>query len=308
MFSPSGSIQPKESLDDLLLSLEPIWKKAQRFLALDSLIGWEAELHLLKDEAMALNLALATWQEAQVKESSPTTVGHVTSKQTGPGLGVGCWPGRVDVYFDLYIAGVWNTCRTVRCFLLDLILQLVGILSDNKDHICEQKDAINLLEGILASIPYHLTEDLQLFLQDAGKGTRIMNPGRPVGGLLLMHPLFLVLQLSIIPPQVKEYIKTCLAWIGAHMGIGQASIFARVRILTTPLYFILLIKDFLKTISNFTRIKGSSNPDPALRWRLYDCLGRIACLIIKIFYKRIKYQNGNIEDKIQSLMQLQDTM
>jgi len=48
-------------------------------------------------------------------------------------------------------------------------------------------------------------------------------PGRPVGGLLLMHTLYMVSVLSIIDPVLKTYMKDCLIWIGREMRIGQAT-------------------------------------------------------------------------------------
>jgi len=59
------------------------------------------------------------------------------------------------------------------------------------------------------------------------KNAAAMNPGRPVGGLLLMHPIYVASTLLIVPQHMREYMKECLEWIGMHMGIGQASLFAK---------------------------------------------------------------------------------
>jgi hypothetical protein len=53
--------------------------------------------------------------------------------------------------------------------------------------------------------------------------------GRPVGGLLLMYTLYVLLTLPIVEPKLKVYIRDCLAWIGTHMGIGQATILSKVK-------------------------------------------------------------------------------
>ena len=205
----------------------PIWKRADALLTNPS--TGPDDLYLLQHEVMALDLGIAKWQEAQVQDFKPRTVGYVSQGKAGPNPGVGYWPGKVDTYFDLYVAGVWNTSRTARFLLINLIYTLSNILNNNQDHSREQQDALRLVEDICASIPYHLADDLQTFLRDMGKkNTTAMNPGRPVGGLLLMHPVYAASQLSIIPQQMREYMRECLVWIGTHMGIGQASLFAKV--------------------------------------------------------------------------------
>ncbi len=70
-----------------------------------------------------------------------------------------------------------------------------------------------------------------VFIRDVGKNAAAaMNPGRSVGGLLLMHTIYVASNLSIVPQQIRLYLKDCLEWIGMYMGIGQASLFAKVRI------------------------------------------------------------------------------
>ena len=229
MFPTPYSSDLGQSLDNLLFLFGPIWRKADALLA-NQLVGSD-DLYLLKVEAMALDQGFAKWQEAQAEDFKPTTVGQVSQGQARSILAVGYWPGRVDTYFDLYVAGVWNTSRTARFLLINLILKLSKILNDNQNHSREHQDALRLVEDIVASIPYHLTEDLQVFLRDMGKNAAAMNPGRPVGGLLLMHPIYVASKLLIVPQQMREYMTECLAWIGMYMGIGQASLFAKVRVL-----------------------------------------------------------------------------
>jgi len=187
------------------------------------------ELYVLQAAAIALERDFAQWQGTRAQDYRPTTVGQVSQQVGSHNYGVGCWPGRVDTYHDLYVAGVWNTTRIARLLLFDLIIRLPSsILDDRVDHSREHEEARCLVVDMLASIPYHLTANLQVFLQDAGRGaTQVSNPGRPVGGLLLMNSLQVASQLAIVPPRVREYMRDCLVWIGGNMGIGQASLAAR---------------------------------------------------------------------------------
>lgn len=229
MFSVPHSSNLDQSLDTLLLMFGPIWRKAETILA-NSLIGPD-DIYQLKNEATALDRSFAKWQEGQVEDFRPSIVGHVKQGQAGSNLRVGYWPGRVDTYFDLYVAGVWNISRTARLLLINLMLELSNTFNDNQTHNREQQYALRLVEDIIASIPYHLTEDLQAFLRDMGNNSgAAINPGRPVGGLLLMHPIYVASTISIVPEQMREYMRECLAWMGTCMGVGQASVFAKVRV------------------------------------------------------------------------------
>ena len=179
-----------------------------------------------------MNQAFIQWQEAQIKDVKPRTVGYVSQGRAHSNGEVGYWPGKVDAYFDLYVAGVWNTACTFRLLLLDMIVRLSKVLNDNDSHVSEQEDALRLVEDIVASIPFHLAEDLQVFLrdtQDEGAATRKIKPGKPVGGLLLLHPVCIASKLSIVPPRLQDYTRECLEWIATNMGIGQASLLTKVR-------------------------------------------------------------------------------
>ncbi|RFU24907.1 hypothetical protein B7463_g11437, partial [Scytalidium lignicola] len=212
------------SLYGLWTILYPIWQKWEYILRNQS-TRFE-NLCISMDELLALNERIIEWQEVQLQAFKPRTAGYVGLGQARSSTDAGYWPGRVDAYFDLYIASVWNICRTVRFLLLNLVLGLSKTVNSDKDFSREHRDILSLVEDLVSSIPYYLTEDVQCFLRDVGNNTAITCPGRSVGGLLLMHPLYLASTLVAIPPEMRDYMKECLSWIGLHMGIGQASIFA----------------------------------------------------------------------------------
>jgi hypothetical protein len=85
----------------------------------------------------------------------------------------------------------------------------------------------DLTRSIVSSIPYLLSADLQAFVKNVPAKSPLV-AGRPVGGLLLIHGLFLLSTLPIIDPKVKRYLRDCLVWIGDHMGIGQAHVLSKV--------------------------------------------------------------------------------
>ena len=129
----------------------------------------------------------------------------------------------------VYVAAIWNTYRKARLTILDLILLLSARLDDNQDHSRERAEAQELIDDMVASVPYHLTDDPQALLCKAENAPQPLVPGKPVGGLLLMHPLYVTSLLPIVPEAQRSQMKECLAWIGIHMGIGQATVFSKVR-------------------------------------------------------------------------------
>jgi hypothetical protein len=109
----------------------------------------------------------------------------------------------------------------------------------------EQQSRV-LIDDILASIPYHLANDPREYLDAIASGTTPLI-GRPVGGLLLLHPLYVLASCSIVPDPIKDYVRRCLGWIGQYMGIGQARLMSKVS------YFKIRKKhrpDFLQGIEN----------------------------------------------------------
>ncbi|KAL9065280.1 MAG: hypothetical protein Q9157_007527 [Trypethelium eluteriae] len=227
------------SLDDLLIKSGVLLERADVMLANSQ--SDSIDLRILRNEATVLSREFIRWQDAQVDHFKPTAIGCVSQGRTDSVASVGLWPGQIDAYFDLYVAAVWNTFRAVRLQLIALTLDLSKAVNDDQDDTCEQLDAHRLLQDMISSIPYHLTEDLHGFLRAVEKNTVVMHAGRDVGGLLLMHPLYIVSKLLIVPPQMRDYMRSCLTWIGESMGIGQASLFAKVRVL------MLLSGLFLKT-------------------------------------------------------------
>jgi hypothetical protein len=216
------------SLDDLLLAFGPIWRKANTLLA-NPYFG-AGELYQLRKEAIVLDEEIERWQAIRCSAFNPRTIGQITKEQASLVSNVGYWPGRVDAYFDLYVAGVWNTSRIARLLIISLILKLSNFLNDKQYHAIKRNDALELVRDIIASIPYHLTDDLQVFLQNGCENDQVVSPGKPVGGLLLMHPMYIASTLMIVPQEMREYLKDCLSWIGTYMGIGQASVFAKVKV------------------------------------------------------------------------------
>jgi len=133
--------------------------------------------------------------------------------------------GRVDAYLDLYVAAVWNMYRKARLMILSVIIRCSKRLEEKNSCHAEKGEVEELTNDMAAAFPFHLSQNLATFIKQAESGLELtIAPGRSIGGLLLMHPLFVTSNLSVVPPQLQARMRECLAWIGTHMGIGQATL------------------------------------------------------------------------------------
>ncbi|RDL35209.1 uncharacterized protein BP5553_07140 [Venustampulla echinocandica] len=219
VFSVPALCSPGDSLEHLLFHLHLVWAKFEVVIA-------SKDLETLKVQSLALDQRFAMWEETRVDLFKPTVIGHVRPGRYESEVQVGAWPGKVDTYFDLYVAGVWNIFRTARLLLVALIIELSNSLAEYDsctDHI---RTANRIAQDMVASVPYHLADNLQVFLNEKETSGGITDPGRFLGGLLLMHPLYVVSKMPFLSETLRKYFRSCLLWIGSEMGVGQATLFA----------------------------------------------------------------------------------
>ncbi|KAF2705552.1 putative C6 transcription factor [Pleomassaria siparia CBS 279.74] len=204
-------------LDYLLLRLDVLWTKAEITVTL-------TDFFLLKADVMALEKQFLEWEYSRIPELKPTEIGTVPVSESH--VLVGYWPGKIDIYYDVYVAAIWNVFRTTHLLLLALISKVSNNLGETL-HTASVVEKANLIASdMLASVPYHLTDNLQAFVSELSNGAEITETGRCLGGLLLMHPLYVASELPFVEDRKREYMRDCLGWIGTNMGIGQASFLA----------------------------------------------------------------------------------
>ena len=115
--------------------------------------------------------------------------------------------------------------------LLDIIVRCLTKLQLKDAHGQKQAEATGLANDMLASAPFHLIDNFETMVAQMTAGVAKIAPGKVIGGLLLMHPVHIAANLSVVPPHLQAQMRECLAWIGEHMGIGQANVFSKVGIL-----------------------------------------------------------------------------
>ena len=179
---------------------------------------------MLENECNEVERDFVQWHEHRASEFRPTTIISLNRDPSEERIAVGYWPGNIDTYFDLYVAGVWNIFRTAQLILLALLITMPGRTNKSTRFI---ETANHIVEDIFASIPYHLADNLPVFVERS-RHEEAIDPGRTLGGLLLMHPLYAISKCSFLAEESREYARDCLRWIGDEMGIGQAGLMANV--------------------------------------------------------------------------------
>jgi hypothetical protein len=202
------------------------------------------DLHKTLDEARAINEGFEKWAASQPDEWKPKTISH--------GHGVSrhnlSWvSGRVDEYLDrkylsffwdlrlyakniVYVAAVWNAYRKNRLFILNTIVRCLKRLEQERSCLEEMLQVEELIADQLAAIPFHLAANVRSFAEQLNDNLALtIVPGKSIGGLLLMHPLYVASHLSVVNPRVQAQVKDCLSWISINMGIGEAKLLSTVR-------------------------------------------------------------------------------
>jgi hypothetical protein len=232
-----------QTLDAFLVKSWPLLTTAAALLS-NALTIVEDIQYALK-EARLLNEECSRWPASQPEEWRPRTIAFINPRHDRTAQGLGWLSGRVDAYLDskwiiaqgtypltnrtVYVGAVWNTCRKVRLMILDVIIRCSQRLEKKTGCHDLKVEACELASDMMASIPFHLSENLATFVKHAESDTALaLVPGRSVGGLLLMHPLFVTANLSVVSPQRQDRMRECLAWIGPNMGIGQATLLSKV--------------------------------------------------------------------------------
>ncbi|KAK9369215.1 hypothetical protein V1509DRAFT_515848 [Lipomyces kononenkoae] len=206
------------SLDALLIDSFPLLRTAESMFSSPSTLV--EGLHKLLHDTRAMNEGFAKWETSQPPEWRPRTICHRNSM---PKRNLSWVSGRVDEYLDLYVAAVWNAYRKNRLFILNNIVRCLKRLEHGRSYHEEMLQVDELISDQLAAIPFHLTANVRSFAQQLNDNQDpIIVRGRSIGGLLIMHPLYVTSHLSVVNPRIQAQVKDCLAWIGTNMGIGEA--------------------------------------------------------------------------------------
>lgn len=243
MFYAAMLHSPVETLDGLIVKLNSLAHRSN--VVLTDLHTSLEDITRLEHDATTFDPEFAAWAHCQPAEWQPEVICLIDEERSSLSPGRHFWPGEVHMYTDckptpsldtyvlissVYVSTVWNTYRKARMMLLDIIVQCRKRLTKTPNTSKEESEAQRLGEAIAATVPFHLVHDLSKTIVQDDTKMRTTKCAKPVGGLLLIHALYVSARLPIVSPRLKKYMCDQLQWIGQNMGIGQATLLADVRI------------------------------------------------------------------------------
>ncbi|KAF4336113.1 hypothetical protein FBEOM_10049 [Fusarium beomiforme] len=214
----------RRSLDSIIVKMSPMTTLAEKLLADPS--PPMMDLLELQQDLMAIDDEITYWAYDRPSSWSPEVVGHVWQDPSMSENATFYYSGPVEKYLDIYVATAWNSWRSIHVIYLDHLIHIARALGQH-DLVPLYKDRIeDLAAGLKVSIPFHLSHDIEAYVQQAKAGTPLIQSDRLVGGLLLLHPLYSVARCTVVDEATRRYMASTLRWIGDEMGIRHASILA----------------------------------------------------------------------------------
>ncbi len=157
----------------------------------------------LMHQAQDLDERTAAWMDG-VPEAwkFKTACWQVDNLPSGDYANAEVFPGRVDVYSDYWVAGVWNQARTTRLVLMSVAVRCAAWVCSPVDYRTTPEYAtaarvcVDTIADIIASIPFHCgwhAKRGDLFDQPNGFGCGDERGAKGLAGYLLTWPLACVM-------------------------------------------------------------------------------------------------------------------
>jgi hypothetical protein len=154
------------------------------------------------------------------------------------------YPGKVDIFPDLFIASQWNIARVSRLILAGIIIRCAAWICAPVDYRTTSYYAqasrlgIDLINDIVASIPYHLgwrgftgsseerltTGNISSFVC----GQDDIGTGKSLGAYFLIWPVFTSIVSDFATDAQRKYIIGRMNYMTDIMGINGAGVLTHV--------------------------------------------------------------------------------
>jgi hypothetical protein len=137
-----------------------------------------------------------------------------------------------DLYNDVFTAGVWNSCRSIRIMLHEILIEHIDKLCSSAEYITPNCEILSLYRAqirtsktmidtltyeICASVPFYFN----YHRRDLGSFGERPQP-KAVAGYLLMWPLYTAAVAGRVSAQMRRWIAERLKDIGDVMGMKHA--------------------------------------------------------------------------------------
>jgi hypothetical protein len=156
------------------------------------------------------------------------------------------YPGKIEIYTDLFIASQWNLARVSRLFLSGIIIRCAAWICapvdyrTTPDYAQASRLGIDMINDIIASIPYHLgwrgfrsesttelrTRDVSAF----ACGDTSFENGKTLGAFFIVWPIFTAACSDFTTDAQRKYILARMNYMTDVMGLNGAAVLTHVRI------------------------------------------------------------------------------
>lgn len=194
--------------------------------------GWKYGLLEITKEATAIDRLYQIWiDNCSISETWRYQTVYLSPSDTLPANGM------VQVHHDFYTAYIWASCRSKRAHLLEVslhCLSLIGCHSGAKELSLKLKSLYldenlltrfvciieNMISGVYAIAPFLLGD-----VDSAGK-LALEGERMPLGGYLLLSPLFVARASSNKGSEMEAWINRRFEFINSEMGIRYGRLIA----------------------------------------------------------------------------------
>jgi hypothetical protein len=188
----------------------------------------------LVGRAQELEKSFLTWEATLSHEWRYNTVAWADSIPDCDISVSEVYPGKIDIFPDLLVAFYYNMARVSRLFLAGFIIHCVVCIyatgdSDYRttpDYIEASRLSIEMINDIVASIPYHLGWRAAHSKEFGDQGDD--GKGKSLGAYFLIWPLFSTLISDFTTDAQRNFIIGRMRYMTEEMGLNAAEMLTKV--------------------------------------------------------------------------------
>ncbi|PFH62509.1 hypothetical protein XA68_13248 [Ophiocordyceps unilateralis] len=165
------------------------------------------------------------------------------------------FPGRIDLYGDLWVANLWNVTRCLRIVLASLTIRLKAWIISPADYRTTPEYAtvsgicVEAIADIIASVPYQLgwfckRKDLSVRAQLSGYACGEDDTEKSLAGFFAIWPLVCVQNQDYLTDLQRIWVKGRLKCIGNQLGVRYANMLSQLNLRMPSM---LITRDRLKS-------------------------------------------------------------
>jgi hypothetical protein len=204
----------------------------------------ESEVSHLRLKANSIDAELVEWAGSLPKHWMYKQMAFVEEDSGEELKTASSYPGRIDTYQDLSIAGIWNSYRVFRTSMLGVIVRCTAWLTSPQPYqrapeVLRASQLVSqLVDEICASVPFHLGQSMSKSknkspdptgnLPRETEGYHNCGP-RALGGFFLLWPLTTAATCDSTSLRQRDWILGRLSFISENMGVLQADLASKVR-------------------------------------------------------------------------------